>query len=91
MGFLDNFFKEILVGEEVSPTNFRYTVYAKKSGYFENIVSIVSYANDKIVLKLKKGVLVVTGKNLLIKKYCQSDICIGGEILSVVFNEKGDF
>lgn len=85
MRFLDGFFKELFLNEDVLPVNFRYTVCSKKCGYFENVLSIISYTDKEVVLKLKKGSLTVVGNNLFIKSYNKGDICIGGEILSVCF------
>ena len=48
--------------------------------YFENVLSIRSYAEDKIEFLTKGGIVVVVGCGLFIKKYCAGDLAICGKI-----------
>ncbi len=48
--------------------------------YFQNISCIKSYTDAEIVLGIKKGVLILSGEDLFIKKYCQGDVLVCGKI-----------
>lgn len=69
----------------------RYTVIEKKGGYFQNVKEICAFSSEKIILRLRRGVLEITGAGLYIKKYCENDALVGGEIFSVgkVGEERG--
>lgn len=61
----------------------KYVILDGVSGYFENIKSILSFSSTEIQLSAKKGVIVVQGEKLYIKKYCAEDLVICGNIISV--------
>lgn len=61
----------------------RYTVLAGKGGYFQNIKGIGCFSPCEITLCLSRGEVKITGRGLFIKKYCENDALIGGEILCV--------
>jgi hypothetical protein len=60
-------------------------------GYIQGVKNIRSFGENEIVLILKKQLVKVTGKNLLIAKYCDGDMQISGRIfgVEVVMNDKG--
>lgn len=62
----------------------RYTVSAGKGGYFQNVKGIGGFSPCEITLCLSHGAVKITGKNLCVKKYCENDALIGGDILCVL-------
>ena len=60
-----------------------YTVWEGKGGYFQNIKSLVSFSPQQIVFALRRGTLLVLGEGLSVAKYCENDVIIRGNILSV--------
>ncbi len=60
-----------------------YTVWEGKGGYFQNIKSLVSFSPQQIVFALRRGALLVSGEGLSVAKYCENDVIIRGNILSV--------
>lgn len=53
--------------------------------YVEGFNSIILYAKESVVFKVKSGVLTVAGENLTIKEVTTSTITICGEIKSVEY------
>lgn len=70
-------------------TALRYMVTAKQGGYFQNIRAVYSFSGKEIVLLCGKERVIVRGKELTIRKYCEKDILIGGEIMEVCRGEDG--
>ena len=83
MSFIENIKGCFTADELPKEPNFRAVLFGEEAGYFENIKTISHYTAEEIVLCLKKGVLVVKGERLYIKKYCAGDIVICGKIKSV--------
>lgn len=62
---------------------YRAVLFGDGAGYFENVRTIAHYQTDEILLCLKKGGLLVKGKDLYVKKYCAGDVVICGKITSI--------
>lgn len=78
-------FTQLNDGEEVgeSVIGLSYTVWEGKGGYFQNVKSLGGFTPEEIILVLRRGTLKVTGQNLSVAKYCESDVFIKGNVLSV--------
>ncbi|MBP5242623.1 MAG: YabP/YqfC family sporulation protein [Clostridia bacterium] len=73
-------------GEEGALNAFalQYTVAAGQGGYFQNVKGIVGFTSEEVTLRLARGSLKIAGKGLKVRKYCENDVLIGGDILSVI-------
>lgn len=80
------------LSEENEPiTGFRFTLWAGKGGYFQNIRTIVAFRTEEIELFTQgKERVKITGRGLSVKKYCESDVLIGGDIYGVTREGKGE-
>ena len=61
----------------------QYTVVDGQGGYFQNVKRISEFTPEKIVLRGRKGSVLIAGKNLSLGKYYAGDVAIKGEIGSV--------
>ncbi len=61
----------------------RCTVVPLGGGYFEGVKAVGDFAAERVVVCFPKADVEVLGKNLSIKKYCEGDLQLSGEILSV--------
>lgn len=52
-------------------------------GYFEGVKAVEDFTAEKIILCFSKERAEVLGEGLLIKKYCDGDLQLGGKILSL--------
>ncbi len=52
-------------------------------GYFEGVKAVGDFSSERIVVCFPKTDIAVEGKNLSIKKYCEGDLELSGEIFSV--------
>ena len=62
-------------------------------GYFEGVKSVADFSDTKLTLTFPKQIVEIEGKGLYIKKYCDGDLQLFGEIYSlrVLLNgKKGD-
>jgi hypothetical protein len=63
---------------------FSYTVWAGRGGYFAEIRNILSFRSNEIeLIAAGKEKVKITGKNLCVKKYCERDVLLGGDIFTV--------
>lgn len=69
--------------EERSVTALRFMVTAGQGGYFQNIRGVFSFSGKEVVLLCGKEKVVVEGENLTIRKYCEKDILIGGNVRGI--------
>ena len=51
--------------------------------YVENVSAVIGFSDEEIILSLKSGKLVLSGKNLYIKKYCGGDVAVCGKITRI--------
>ncbi|MBQ9792670.1 MAG: YabP/YqfC family sporulation protein [Clostridia bacterium] len=61
---------------------FRVVNFGNKSVFIEGFVSITNFEEEEISIKLKKGIVKITGKNLAIKNMNIDSIVISGNIFS---------
>ena len=54
-------------------------------GYFEGVKSVGEFSSTQIELFFRTHGALVEGEELLIRKYCDGDLELGGKILSVRF------
>ncbi len=50
------------------------------------VISLMDFAVDKIVVRVKGGLIEITGKNLVIKRFDENEITIIGKINGVITN-----
>lgn len=77
-------------GEEIDVggiAGLSYTVWEGKGGYFQNVKSLGGFTSQEIILVLRQGTVKVIGRDLAVAKYCESDLFLKGNILSVVREE----
>ena len=61
----------------------RCIVVPRGGGYFEGVKSVVDFTETKVVLSFPRQIVEVEGRALCIKKYCDGDLQLSGEILSL--------
>ena len=52
-------------------------------GYFEGVKSVADFSDTKLTLVFPRQTVEIEGKGLCIKKYCDGDLQLFGEILSL--------
>ena len=83
MGFIEQVKTDLISNGYPYPPTYRVVLMGSSVGYFENVVGISLFSQEKIVLSLKKGSISIVGKGLWIKKFCCGDLTICGKIDSV--------
>ena len=78
MRLFDELFKDT-EGGAVS----RCTVVPCGGGYFEGVKAVGDFSPERIVVYFPKASVLAEGKGLVIKKYCDGDLQLSGEILSL--------
>ncbi len=58
----------------------RCIIVPKGGGYFEGVKRVDDFSLERIVLRFAKDSVAVEGKELSIKKYCDGDLQLSGEI-----------
>lgn len=61
----------------------KYTVVIGGGGYFEGVKSVGDFSSEQVVLFFPNQSLQIDGKRLNIKKYCDGDLELSGEIHTV--------
>ncbi|MBQ3596936.1 MAG: YabP/YqfC family sporulation protein [Clostridia bacterium] len=84
MGFLDDLKDDLKAQGYPFPPKYRVLLLGDNVGYFEKIVGILEFSDQKIVLSLKKGSITILGQGLYIKNFCEGDVVVLGKIDSVV-------
>jgi hypothetical protein len=82
MSFFDEI-KNMLHTDGFPAPTFRALMIGDYAIHLEDVVSIKQLETENVTLRLKKGGLVVKGKDLFVKKYCEGDLIICGKIISV--------
>ena len=57
-----------------------YAILIDNGAYFQCVKKIQSYSMDKIVFSTKNQLVIVSGEQLYIKKFCKGDLVIWGKI-----------
>ena len=66
----------------------RYTVVIGGGGYFEGVKAVEDFSTEKVVLIYPKTGVEISGTALCIKKYCDGDLELLGEIVSLRFSQE---
>lgn len=74
---------EQIMEELGGDTSKSFTIVPRFGGYFRSIKSISEYTPQKIVLKLKKFDLTLTGEDMQVGKYFEEDLFIKGDIKGI--------
>ncbi len=61
----------------------RCTIVPGGGGYFEGVKGVGDFSSQRIVVYFSKTTVAAEGTNLSIKKYCDGDLQIDGNILSL--------
>jgi hypothetical protein len=61
----------------------RCVVVPDGGGYFEGVKAVEDFSSEKIILCFLKERVELLGDGLTIKKYCDGDLQLAGEILSL--------
>jgi hypothetical protein len=61
-------------------------------GYFEGVKSVEDFSDARVVICFPRETVEIAGKGLTIRKYCDGDLQVAGNIhsLRVCVAEKGD-
>lgn len=68
----------------------RCTFVPDGGGYFEGVKSVGEFSPQKIVVCFPKKSVAAEGENLIIKKYCDGDLQIAGEISALYVLPKSE-
>ena len=79
MGFLDDLIKRA-VPEPIAPSPFRAVICGLTSAHVENVKEIQKFTREEIVLSLRKGRVILTGKNLSVERFFAGDVMISGKV-----------
>ncbi|MBQ8394044.1 MAG: YabP/YqfC family sporulation protein [Clostridia bacterium] len=61
----------------------RCTFIPRGGGYFQGVKAVGDFSPERIVICFPKDEVAVEGKNLSIKKYCDGDLELSGDLYSV--------
>lgn len=71
-------------------TGARYTVAVQGGGYFQGVKAVGDFSPQNIVLYCPNAWLEVQGEGLIIRKYADGDLELGGKIVCVRTESKED-
>lgn len=72
-----------LAKENLPVPCFRAVLIGEYALQLEGVLSIKEFSSEKIIVKIKKGELSVSGRGLYIKKYCLGDLVVCGKIVAI--------
>ena len=81
-----NFFNELIgdYGLEISHANkFNLINLSNKLIYIEGHQGVISIAQNIVTVRVKKGVIVISGNNLKIRQITSNTLSVSGEIKSI--------
>ena len=61
----------------------RCTMVPNGGGYFEGVKAVGDFSPERIVVCFPRVAVEAEGRNLSIKKYCDGDLHVGGQLLSL--------
>ena len=61
----------------------RYTVLPGRGGYFQGVKTVSEFSPCRIVVCFRHAVLGIEGSGFVIEKYCDGDLELSGQIVSV--------
>jgi len=62
---------------------FQYYIIEGYGGYFQNVKGVERLSPEEVVILFKTGALLVCGEALAVKKYCDGDMLVEGNIFKV--------
>jgi sporulation protein YqfC len=83
MGFFDNMKESFGICDLSEGIKNKVVLVGFEAGYFDCVVGIIGYSDTEISLALKKGKIIVYGKDLYIKKFCEGDVVVCGKITKI--------
>jgi hypothetical protein len=61
----------------------RCTFIPKGGGYFEGVKSVGDFSPERIIVHFPRETVEIEGQNLSIKKYCDGDLQLAGQIFAI--------
>lgn len=61
----------------------RYTVLPGRGGYFQGVRTVGEFSPSRVILGFRRAVLEIEGSGFVIEKYCDGDLELSGNIVSV--------
>lgn len=61
----------------------RYTVLPGRGGYFQGVRTVGEFSPSRVILGFRRAVLEIEGSGFVIEKYCDGDLELSGNIISV--------
>ena len=83
MAFIENALGILGFGKEITPYSHRVTLYGKSGALIEGVKKIAIYTEERVEFLIKECMLVISGSNIKITKYCEGEVCLVGEITGV--------
>lgn len=83
MNFLENILEIFGITDIGKECLFKGIMLGDSALYLENVCGISHYTEEEILVRLRRGGIVVRGNDLFVKKYCAGDLAICGKIKSV--------
>ena len=68
------------VPPDAVPGSEKISVYAGKRALIEEYADIQEYGEDRIIIRLRRGKLILTGRGLYLEGITQHELVIGGEL-----------
>lgn len=82
MRLYDEIFRRLGSGADLF-AGARYTVLPGRGGYFQGVRTIGEFSSSRLLLGFRRAVLEIEGSGFVIEKYCDGDLELSGNILSV--------
>ena len=83
MSLIEDIFESLGLGDITTGGKSKITIIDDVGAYIDSVKSIKSYSKDEIILLTKNAEIIIKGKDLMIKKYCEGDVAICGKITSL--------
>ncbi len=87
MKLFEEFFRLLAAEGDLDPARLQFAVAAGVGGYFQNVKGILEFSPARIVLKGRRAVAAIEGRDLSLGRCFQGDVCVRGEIVRVEVRE----
>lgn len=84
MGLIENVKNNFSSDELSFYAGFRLVMIGANALFIEGVKGLIYYTETEIAFALKKGKVIVKGKGLYVKKYCEGDAVVCGEICAIL-------
>ena len=88
MNFIENILSKLGLNESLAPLKYRAVIFGESGLFIENVKSIVSFSNTEILVRLKKGEILIKGEDLKVKNYTGFDLYILGKVKEFLYRWK---